>query len=130
MPGWKGYTPNPDQLYPNEISSDYGFLPFGAGPRKCVGDQFAFLESVVLLVQVRFSCHFVSKPWTRPTRASIATTVFTASQNSQVLGLTFDPFRNKLASLWFVKDYLEFCNFVHCGCVVYLYSCTAAMLIL
>lgn len=61
MPGWKGYTPNPEQLYPNEISSDYGFLPFGAGPRKCVGDQFAFLESVVLLVQVRCACHLCTE---------------------------------------------------------------------
>lgn len=52
VPGWNGFKPNPDQIYPNEVASDYAFLPFGAGPRKCVGDQFAFMESVVLLAQV------------------------------------------------------------------------------
>lgn len=41
--GWSGFDPfrgsNDKQLYPNEIQSDFAFLPFGGGPRKCVGDQ-------------------------------------------------------------------------------------------
>ncbi|KAJ1406966.1 hypothetical protein B484DRAFT_337381, partial [Ochromonadaceae sp. CCMP2298] len=36
-------------LYPNEVHSDYAYLPFGAGARKCIGDQFALMESVVTL---------------------------------------------------------------------------------
>lgn len=49
--GWAGFDParSPGALYPNEIMSDFAFLPFGGGPRKCVGDQFALMESTVAL---------------------------------------------------------------------------------
>ncbi|KAG6496578.1 cytochrome P450 97B2, chloroplastic-like [Zingiber officinale] len=49
--GWAGYDPSrsPGAMYPNEITSDFAFIPFGGGPRKCVGDQFALLESTVAL---------------------------------------------------------------------------------
>ncbi|KAH9571391.1 hypothetical protein CY35_02G092800 [Sphagnum magellanicum] len=47
--GWAGFDPTKGQgaLYPNEVMSDFSFLPFGGGPRKCVGDQFAFMESII-----------------------------------------------------------------------------------
>lgn len=32
--------------------ADFAFLPFGGGPRKCVGDQFALMESVVALTML------------------------------------------------------------------------------
>ncbi|KAL5808318.1 hypothetical protein ACOSQ3_029009 [Xanthoceras sorbifolium] len=52
--GWSGFDPtrSPGALYPNEIISDYAFLPFGGGPRKCVGDQFAVMESTVGLAML------------------------------------------------------------------------------
>ncbi|XP_022888641.1 carotene epsilon-monooxygenase, chloroplastic [Olea europaea var. sylvestris] len=34
---------------PNETNTDYRFIPFSGGPRKCVGDQFALLEAIVSL---------------------------------------------------------------------------------
>ncbi|KAK9193827.1 hypothetical protein WN944_004527 [Citrus x changshan-huyou] len=52
--GWSGFDPSrsPGALYPNEIVSDYAFLGFGGGPRKCVGDQFAVMESTVGLAML------------------------------------------------------------------------------
>ncbi|KAL3914372.1 MAG: hypothetical protein SGPRY_007650, partial [Prymnesium sp.] len=51
--GWKGYDPSLRRgLYPSEIATDYAFLPFGAGERKCVGDQFATLEAAVALIML------------------------------------------------------------------------------
>jgi hypothetical protein len=42
---WAGYDPNKRAgLYPSEAASDFAFIPFGGGERKCVGDQFATLE--------------------------------------------------------------------------------------
>ena len=35
-----------------QIMSDFAFLPFGGGPRKCVGDQFAFMESTIALAML------------------------------------------------------------------------------
>jgi len=37
---------------PNESNTDYRFIPFSGGPRKCVGDQFALLEAIVALAVV------------------------------------------------------------------------------
>jgi cytochrome P450 len=51
-PDWEGYTPNNSTMYPNEVHSDFAFLPFGGGSRKCVGDQFALMEAVITLAMV------------------------------------------------------------------------------
>ena len=48
--GWEGYDPDKvTGLYPNEVATDFAFLPFGGGQRKCVGDQFAVMEAAVTL---------------------------------------------------------------------------------
>ncbi|VEU37775.1 unnamed protein product [Pseudo-nitzschia multistriata] len=62
VPDWKGFDPVKwsKMLYPNEIASDYAFMPFGAGSRKCVGDEFAVMEAVVTLAMTlrRFEFDF------------------------------------------------------------------------
>lgn len=46
------------------VESDYAFMPFGAGPRRCAGEQFATLESKLILATVlqRFDVELVSDP--------------------------------------------------------------------
>lgn len=63
--GWKGFRPERlSGLYPDEQATDFAFLPFGGGSRKCVGDQFAMLEATVTLSLVlrRFDFDFVGSP--------------------------------------------------------------------
>ncbi|KAM3568078.1 hypothetical protein VYU27_009793, partial [Nannochloropsis oceanica] len=59
---WGGYDPSRMAgLYPNEVATDFAFLPFGGGARKCIGDQFAIMETTViiamLLRQFDFTLH-------------------------------------------------------------------------
>jgi cytochrome P450 len=63
-PDWAGYEPNDATLYPNEVQSDFAYLPFGGGSRKCVGDQFACMEAVITLAMLlrRFEISLDMKP--------------------------------------------------------------------
>ncbi|GMH28747.1 hypothetical protein Nepgr_030590 [Nepenthes gracilis] len=49
-------------LIPNETNTDFRFIPFSGGPRKCVGDQFALLEAVVALAVLLQHFHFELVP--------------------------------------------------------------------
>jgi len=59
--GWKGYDPDRNSassLYPTEAATDFAFLPFGGGQRKCIGDQFAMMEATVTMAVVLNSFDF------------------------------------------------------------------------
>mmetsp|Transcript_13492 Transcript_13492/g.21035 ORF Transcript_13492/g.21035 Transcript_13492/m.21035 type:complete len:744 (-) Transcript_13492:861-3092(-) len=63
--GWAGYDPDKvTGLYPNEVATDYAFLPFGGGKRKCVGDQFAMMEATVTMAMIlkEYNFEFSGKP--------------------------------------------------------------------
>ncbi|KAJ3689800.1 hypothetical protein LUZ61_018964 [Rhynchospora tenuis] len=47
---------------PNESNTDFRFIPFSGGPRKCVGDQFALLEAIVALAVVLQKLEFQLVP--------------------------------------------------------------------
>lgn len=63
---WAGRTPFENEsgpLYPNEVLTDFAYIPFGGGARKCIGDQFAMMEAtVVLSMFVRRYKFTIAKP--------------------------------------------------------------------
>lgn len=76
IPEWKGYDPEAwkGRLYPDENACDYAFLPFGAGPRRCLGDMFATIEGTIALAMFlrRFEFDFAA-PTPRPEDVGAAT---------------------------------------------------------
>jgi cytochrome P450 len=70
------YWPNPDTFDPERFSPEqsvdrpkFVYLPFGAGPRQCIGNQFALIEaqlSVATLAQayrLHLAPHHKVEPW-------------------------------------------------------------------
>jgi len=91
IPGWAGYDPDKwkGQLYPNEIASDYALIPFGAGPRKCVGDVFAMLEGCVTLAMVLRSFDFTfAAPTADPSQVGTCTGATIHTKNGLWMRLT------------------------------------------
>jgi cytochrome P450 len=64
----RDYWERPEEFLPERFAGDdyprAAYLPFGAGPRKCIGSHFALLEMVIILAHLaaRFSLKLVSSP--------------------------------------------------------------------
>jgi cytochrome P450 len=62
------YWDTPHEFRPSRFAHDNypkeAYLPFGAGPRKCIGSHFAMLEMVVILARLvrRFKLELLSDP--------------------------------------------------------------------
>ncbi|KAI5648903.1 hypothetical protein M9H77_34908 [Catharanthus roseus] len=63
---------------PNETNQEFSYLPFGGGPRKCVGDMFATFENIVavamLVRRFDFQLALGAPPVEMTTGATIHTT--------------------------------------------------------
>ncbi|XP_075485807.1 protein LUTEIN DEFICIENT 5, chloroplastic-like isoform X1 [Primulina tabacum] len=63
---------------PNETNQNFSYLPFGGGPRKCIGDMFASFEAVVavamLVRRFNFQMALGAPPVKMTTGATIHTT--------------------------------------------------------
>lgn len=55
-----------DEPVPNESNTDFRYIPFSAGPRKCVGDQFALMEAVTALAKLLNKFEFELVPGQDP----------------------------------------------------------------
>jgi cytochrome P450 len=71
-----GYWPNPDAFDPDRFLPErvaerprFAYLPFGAGPRQCIGNHFALIEAqlIVATLAQRYRLHLVPghpvEPW-------------------------------------------------------------------
>ena len=67
---------------------DFAYLPFGGGPRKCVGDKFALLEATVALAMVlrRYEFSFAS-PTEEPSKVGTNTGATIHTRNGLFMAL-------------------------------------------
>jgi cytochrome P450 len=66
------YYPDPYEFKPERFSTEnrerivpYTYLPFGAGPRNCIGTRFALLETKMALIKVVSKYRFIKSNTTR-----------------------------------------------------------------
>ncbi|XP_028770640.1 protein LUTEIN DEFICIENT 5, chloroplastic-like [Neltuma alba] len=62
---------------PNETNQNFKYLPFGGGPRKCVGDMFASYENVVALAMLVRRFNFHMAPGAPPVEMTTGATIHT-----------------------------------------------------
>ncbi|XP_043276577.1 cytochrome P450 9e2-like [Venturia canescens] len=68
------YFPEPEEFDPERFSEEnknnitpYTYLPFGVGPRKCIGERFALMEAKVIMAHLLKK--FVFKPSNKTTKS-------------------------------------------------------------
>ncbi|KAK9673396.1 hypothetical protein RND81_12G165000 [Saponaria officinalis] len=64
---------------PNETNQDFRYLPFGGGPRKCIGDMFASYENVVALAMLVRRFDFQLAPEGPPVKMTTGATIHTTN---------------------------------------------------
>ncbi|KAJ8753642.1 hypothetical protein K2173_025633 [Erythroxylum novogranatense] len=62
---------------PNETNQNFCYLPFGGGPRKCVGDMFATFETVVAVAMLVRRFNFQIAIGAPPVRMTTGATIHT-----------------------------------------------------
>lgn len=62
---------------PNETNQNYRYLPFGGGPRKCIGDMFASYENAVILAMLVRRFDFQLAPDAPPVKMTTGATIHT-----------------------------------------------------
>uniref|UniRef100_A0A0D3FC38 Cytochrome P450 n=1 Tax=Oryza barthii TaxID=65489 RepID=A0A0D3FC38_9ORYZ len=62
---------------PNETNQNFSYLPFGGGPRKCVGDMFATFETVVATAMLVRRFDFQMAPGAPPVEMTTGATIHT-----------------------------------------------------
>lgn len=62
---------------PNETNQNFRYLPFGGGPRKCIGDMFATYENVVALAMLARRFDFELAPDAPPVKMTTGATIHT-----------------------------------------------------
>ncbi|EOA37709.1 hypothetical protein CARUB_v10012441mg [Capsella rubella] len=62
---------------PNETNQNFSYLPFGGGPRKCIGDMFASYENVVAIAMLIRRFNFQTAPGAPPVKMTTGATIHT-----------------------------------------------------
>ncbi|MQL97877.1 hypothetical protein Taro_030569 [Colocasia esculenta] len=62
---------------PNEINQNFSYLPFGGGPRKCVGDMFASFETICAVAMLVRRFNFQMAPGAPPVEMTTGATIHT-----------------------------------------------------
>ncbi|CAN8290467.1 unnamed protein product [Cochlearia groenlandica] len=62
---------------PNETNQNFNYLPFGGGPRKCIGDMFASFENVVAIAMLIRRFDFQTAPGAPPVKMTTGATIHT-----------------------------------------------------